>query len=211
MAKLQEVIERILERRVSIPAQRSVLVAITGIDGCGKGYFAAQALEQLTERCIRAAVVHVDGWLNLPSERFDSSNPADHFYQHAIRFNEMFDQLVLPLRNQRSLCLEADYAEETAPGYRKQTYEFEELDVILLEGIYLLKRPFQAYYDLSVWIECSVETALERAIARSQEGLTPEATAEAYRNIYFPAQEIHFRRDDPRTAAMLIVNNDGPS
>jgi uridine kinase len=85
------------------------------------------------------------------------------------------------------------------------------LDVILLEGIYLLKRSFQAYYDLSIWIECGFETALARAIARAQEGLTPEATAEAYRNIYFPAQEIHFRRDDPRRAATLVVHNDAQS
>ena len=211
MAKLQEVIERILETRVSIPAQRSALVAITGIDGCGKGYLAAQLLKQLADRGVRAAIISVDGWLNLPHERFDRSNPAEHFYLHAIRFDEMFGQLVLPLRDRRSLRLEADYAEETAAEYRKQTYEFEDLDVILLEGIYLLKRPFQAYYDLSVWIECSFETALERAIARSQEGLTPEATVEAYRNIYFPAQEIHFRRDDPRSAATLIVNNDARS
>ena len=186
-------------------------MAITGIDGCGKGYVTAQLLKQLTAEGVRAAIIHVDGWLNLPKVRFDSSNPAEHFYLHAIRFDEMFGQLVLPLRERRSLRLEADYTEETATEYRKHTYEFEELDVILLEGAYLLKRPFQAYYDLSIWIECSFETALKRAIARSQEGLTPEATAEAYRNIYFPAQEIHFQRDDPRSAATLIVNNDAQS
>jgi uridine kinase len=123
----------------------------------------------------------------------------------------MFSRLVLPLRDCRSLRLEADYAEETAAEYRRHIYEFEGLDVILLEGIYLLKRTFHAYYDLSVWIECSFETALKRAIARAQEGLTPKATAEAYRNIYFPAQEIHFRRDDPRSAATLIVKNDAQS
>ena len=210
MAELQAVTEQILETRLSIPAQRSALVAITGIDGCGKGYLTAQLLKQLAAQGVRAAIINVDGWLNLPHERFDRSNPAEHFYLHAIRFDEMFGQLVLPLRDRRSLRLEADYAEETATEYRRHTYEFEELDVILLEGIYLLKRPFQAYYDLSVWIECSFETALERAIARAQEGLTPKATAEAYRTIYFPAQEIHFRRDDPRSAATLIVNNDTP-
>jgi len=208
MTELQAVAGRILETRASIPAQRSALVAITGIDGCGKGYFAAQLIRQLTTQGIRAAIISVDGWLNLPPTRFDSSNPAEHFYLHAIRFDEMFSRLVLPLRDHRSLRLEADYAEETAAQYRRHIYEFEELDVILLEGIYLLKRPFQAYYDLSVWIECSFATALERAIARAQEGLTAEATTEAYRTIYFPAQEIHFRRDDPRNAATLIVNNE---
>ncbi len=183
-------------------------MAITGIDGCGKGYVTAQLLQQLRAEGVRVAIINVDGWLNLPQVRFDSSNPAEHFYLHAIRFDEMFGQLILPLRERRTLRLEANYAEETATEYRKHTYEFEELDVILLEGIYLLKRPFQAYYDLSVWIECSFETALKRAIARAQEGLIPEATAEAYRTIYFPAQEIHFRRDDPRRAATVIVDND---
>ena len=61
--------------------------------------------------------------------------------------------------------LEADYAEETASGYRKHIYQFTDIDVILLEGIYLLKRQFQSTYDLSFWIECSFETALSRAIA----------------------------------------------
>jgi uridine kinase len=208
MTELQAVAERILEVRASIPAQRSVLVAITGIDGSGKGYFAAQLQRQLATHGVRAAIISVDGWLNLPHARFDSSNPAEHFYLHAIRFDEMFSRLVLPLRDGRSLRLEAGYAEETATEYRKHIYEFEGVDVILLEGIYLLKRAFQAYYDLSIWIECSFDTALERAIARAQEGLTPKATAEAYRSIYFPAQEIHFRDDDPKSAATLIVNNE---
>jgi uridine kinase len=211
MIELQALTGQVLATRASIPAKRSVLVAITGIDGCGKGYFAAQLLKQLTAQGVHAAIVSVDGWLNLPHVRFDRSNPAEHFYLHAIRFDEMFSRLILPLRDRRSLLLEADHAEETAAEYRSHTYEFEELDVILLEGIYLLKRPFQAYYDLSVWIECSFETALERAVARAQEGLTPGATAEAYRSIYFPAQEIHFQRDDPRRAATFIVNNDARS
>ena len=211
MTELQTVTRRILETRASIPAQRSALVAITGIDGCGKGYVAAQLLKQLAAQGVCAAIIGVDGWLNLPYVRFTKSNRAEHFYLHAIRFEEMFGQLVLPLRDRRSIRLEADFAEETGSEYRKHTYDFEELDVILLEGIYLLKRSFQEYYDLSIWIECSFQTALERALARSQEGLTPEATVEAYRSIYFPAQEIHFRRDDPRNAATLTVNNDAVS
>jgi uridine kinase len=207
MVELQTVIERILRTRASVPAQRSVLVAITGIDGCGKGYLTTQLLKRLAAEGVRAGMISVDGWLNLPQVRFDRSNPAEHFYLHAIRFDEMFGQLILPLRRNRSLRLEADYAEETANEYRRYTYEFEELDVILLEGIYLLKRSFQGCYDLSIWIECSFDTALERGITRAQEGLTPTATAEAYRTIYFPAQEIHFRRDNPRDSATLIVNN----
>ncbi len=185
-----------------------MLVAVSGIDGSGKGYVTTEIVSALGARGLRAAGITIDGWLNLPDTRFSASSPAEHFYLHAIRFEELFARLVLPLRDRRSLRVEADYAEETATRYRRHVYEFTDVDVIVLEGIYLLKRAFRAKYDVSVWIECSFETALERAFARAQEGLPPKETERAYRTIYFPAQEIHFERDDPRAAATLIVRND---
>jgi uridine kinase len=188
-------------------AGRSALVGVTGIDGSGKGYLCNRLARQLADHGARVALISVDGWLNLPATRFNPANPAEHFYQHSIRFDEMFEQLVLPLRHRRSVRVETDYVEETAGAYRRHLYEFQEIDIILLEGIYLLKRQFQGFYDLSFWIDCSFATALERAIFRGQEGLSPQETIAAYRTIYFPAQEIHFQRDHPRAAADSVIDN----
>jgi uridine kinase len=202
--------ERILASRRAVPLERSVLAAVTGIDGCGKGFVTARLVDFLAARGARATGINIDGWLNLPAQRFDDLRPAEHFYAHAIRFEEMFSTLVLPLRDRRSIRVTMDYAEETATTYRKQTYEFDRIEVIVLEGIYLLKREFQAYYDLSCWIECSFDTALQRAISRAQEGLSEEATVHAYKTLYFPAQEIHFERDRPQESATFTIRNDEP-
>jgi len=208
MMNIDDVVEAIATQRTALPKEQALLVAISGIDGSGKGYFTQKIVTLLAQQHLRVANINIDGWLNLPHTRFSKTNPAEHFYHHAIRFDELFAQLVFPLRDLRSVWIEADFAEETATEYRKRTYQFEDIDVIVLEGIYLLKRQFQAYYDLSFWLECSFETALERAIARAQEGLPPDATIQAYRTIYFPAQEIHFAYDQPKTAATANVNND---
>lgn len=200
--------DRIVALHAGSAASRAVLVALSGIDGSGKGWVAAQLSQALQDCGLRVANVNIDGWLNLPAVRFDPANPAEHFYQHAIRFEAMFAQLVLPLRDRRSLHIEADFAEETATAFRRQAFDYDDVDVIVLEGIFLLKPAFRAHYDLSVWIDCSFETALERALARGQEGLSRDDTIRAYRTIYFPAEEIHLRRDDPRAAANVIVNND---
>jgi uridine kinase len=120
-------------------------------------------------------------------------NPAWNFYERAIRFDELFEPLVLPLKANRHANVEADFTEETTSVYRRQRYSFDDIDVILLE-IYLLKRQFQHLYDLSIWIDCTFETALERAIKRGQEGLPPDDVIQAYRTIYFPAQHIHSQR-----------------
>jgi uridine kinase len=208
--RLEPLVARILALRASASPRRSLLVALTGIDGCGKGFVAERLRKELAGAGLCAGVVGVDGWLNLPAVRFDARDPAGHFYRHALRLEELFAELVLPLRERRSLRVEADFAEETATSYRRHVYEYRDLDVILLEGIYLLKRALQdGRYDLAVWIECSFETALERAIARAQEGLPPDETVRAYRTLYFPAQELHLRLDRPLEAAHWILPNDG--
>lgn len=51
-------------------------------------------------------------------------------------------------------------------------------------------------------------TALERAIARGQEGLPANETIRAYETIYFPAQQSHFASDNPRATADFIIKND---
>jgi len=205
---LAVVIEKIKETRNSVPKERSALIAISGIDGSGKGYITAQIVARLQAAGLRTAGINVDGWLNLPQKRFNEANPAEHFYLNALRFNAMFEQLIVPLRDRRSVRIEMDYAEETATEYRKQLCDYQDIDVIVLEGIYLLKQEFRPHYDLSVWIECSFGTALKRAIARGQEGLAAEETTRAYETIYFPAQEIHFERDQPKQAADLVFVND---
>jgi uridine kinase len=208
MNRIDEVTRKILEQRATVSHSRGLLVGISGIDGCGKGYVTRQLEAHLALHGVTAAILNVDGWLNLPEKRFDRTVPATKFYQNAIRFDEFFTRLVLPLRNRRSVHLVADFAEETASHYRKHTYDIRDVSVVLVEGIFLFKPQYRKYFDLAIWIDCSFPTALARAIERAQEGLSPANTIAAYETIYFPAQRIHLAQDQPREHADLIFEND---
>lgn len=207
MRGIDEVTRKILERRSAVPDSRSLLVGVSGIDGCGKGYLAAQLEAHLALHAVTSAILNVDGWLNLPEKRFDQRAPAENFYENAIRFEEFFTQLVIPLRDRRSLHLVADFVEETASQYRKHAYDFWDVSVVLVEGIFLFKPQYRKYFDLAIWVDCSFPTALARAINRAQEGLSAVNTIAAYETIYFPAQRIHLSQDHPRETADLIFEN----
>lgn len=208
MSSIDEVVRKILERRANIPDTRSLLVGVSGIDGCGKGYLATQIQAHLALHGVIPAILNADGWLNLPHKRFDQTAPAANFYENAIRLDQFFSQLVLPLRDRRSIRLEADFVEETASDYRRHTYDYTDVSVALVEGIFLFKPQYRKYFDLAIWIDCSFSTALARAIDRAQEGLSPANTIAAYDTIYFPAQRIHLAQDKPREHADLIVENE---
>jgi len=205
---IDELIQRILACRAGIPESRSLLVGLSGIDGSGKGYVAGQIEAHLGQYGVPAAILNVDGWLNLPGKRFSSSAPAEHFYEQAIRFEEFFSQLVIPLRDRRCVHLVADFAEETASQFRKHTYDFKDVGVVVVEGIFLFKPQYRQFFDLAIWTECSFHTALARAIDRAQEGLSRAKTIAVYETVYFPAQQIHLAQDKPRENADLIFEND---
>src|SRR5213595_2025159 len=160
------VIPAIIEKRKALSPQHALLVGISGIDASGKGFVTTRIAESLQKRGIRPAVINIDGWLNLPDVRFHSHDRAKHFYENAIRFDEMFEQVVLPLRDTRSVDVESNFTGETATDFRRHRYAFREIDIVLLEGIFLFKPAYRKHFDIRIWIDCSFATALRRAMAR---------------------------------------------
>ncbi len=208
MHGIRTAVEKILAERHRLSARRSLLVAVSGIDASGKGILTELIVAALQAKGMNAAGICADGWLSLPSRRFSLVLPPEHFYRHAFRFREMFGQLVLPLKEKRSIRVAAGFVDETATACHRHAYNFFNVDVIVLEGIFLLKRALRRHYDLTIWIDCSFETAVERALERRQEGLGRAETIRAYETLYFPAQRIHFALDRPVPAASLVLNND---
>jgi uridine kinase len=208
MLQNSSVISAIIEKRKALSPQHALLVGISGIDASGKGFVTTRIAESLKKRGLKLAVISADGWLNLPHVRFHQQDLAKHFYESAIRFDEMFEHVILPLRGTRNVNVKSDFAAETAMTFRKHRYVFRNIDIVLLEGIFLFKPTYCHHFDLKIWIECSFQTALRRAIVRGQEGLPATETQYAFETIYFPAQRIHLDRDDPRRAADLILHND---
>jgi uridine kinase len=194
-------------QRTEISADRSMLVAVSGIDGSGKGYISNKLVAELNLQGVQAISINIDPWLALPEQRFNPENPGEHFYHHAFVFEDLFQQLVLPLQKHRSLYLKAMLTGQFGTPFT-QIYDFQDVDLIVLEGIFLLKRSLLQHYDFKVWIECSFETALERALQRNQEDLPPEEIICDYHTIYFPAEKFHFAVDEPKSTADCIYIND---
>jgi len=208
MTGIEQSIALIVAKRELVLGSRSVLVGLSGIDGSGKSHLAPQISAGLRRRGFSVAGLAVDDWAAAPEQRFDLHRPAEHFYEHGFRFEEMFRDLVLPLKSRRSRRLEALRSNESQSALHPHVFEFHDVDIILLEGIFLLKRDYREHFDLTIWVDCSFETAMERAVQRGQEGLPPDETVRAYETIFFPAQRVHFARDRPREMPDLVITND---
>ena len=210
MDQVAKFIDGIVATRTEKSAAQAILVGIGGIDASGKGFITEKIAKRLREAGWRVAIINADDWLNQPEVFLSRHKPAEHFYEHAMRFDEMFDQLIIPLKGNCGVDLPTDCSDARG-NRRNHRYEFHKIDIVLLEGIFLFKPAHRHHFDLTAWVDCSFATALERAITRCQEGLPPAETIRAFTTIYFPAQRIHFARDNPQDVADFIIRNDNAS
>jgi uridine kinase len=185
----------------------ALLVAVSGIDASGKGAIAAQIAAGFERAGLHVASIGLDPWHQPASVRFAQEDPGGTFYRSAFRFDELFERLIEPLRRNRSIVLEERLIDLATDATYEHTFRFERVDIILLEGIFLLRRDLRPRYDVSIWIDCPLEVALTRALRRNQEGKPAVELQADYERIYFPAQRIHLALDQPAAHADLVLEN----
>jgi uridine kinase len=208
MTKISEIVDSIIAKSKSSSSPACNLVAISGIDGSGKSTIATQLVDTLNSTNLNTVLFTIDLWHYPQDVRFSQENPGDHFYQNAFRFDTLFNSVIEPLKQTRSIDVEVDLLDFLKDSYYKHRFNYKNVDVILLEGIFILKQDLRHHYDLSFWIECSFETALKRAILRNQEGLYEQELIADYETIYFPAERVHLTKDNPQAFVDGILLND---
>ncbi len=205
--RLQELASAIAAKFHGHRAANVFTVAISGIDAAGKGYISERLYEELEARGYRVALIHTDPWQNPIPVRLSKENPAENVYEHIFRWNDLFEQLIFPLQKNGNICLEIQAIRSDADIYYPLVYDHSNIDILLIEGILLFKKEYLPYYDHKIWIDCSFETGLQRALTRNIENLGEKELIHDYDTYYYAAQRLHLERDDPAGSADVIFDN----
>lgn len=185
---------------------RCLVVAISGVKNAGKSTIALDLVDQLQSSSINAIHITADRWF-APDISFTEDDAGEVFYKDAIRYEELFELVIEPLKNAGKVDVAVELLLENTNEPYLHTYAFENVKIVVLDGIFLFKKDYLKRYDLAVWIECPMETARRRAALSGKEGLTEEETEYLYQTVYEPAMTIHMESDLPREGAIAILDN----
>jgi len=208
MNTVPELGKKIITLRKLHPSSIAFTVAISGIDASGKGYIGKQLETELQKNGFKVANINIDPWQNPIPIRLKYEKAAENLYENIFRWNDFFEQLIFPLKKNKSIYLETKGIHTHADEFYPLIYDFQNIDILLVEGILLFKKQFLSYFDYKIWIDCSFETGLKRAIHRNIEKKEKEKLIEDYETFYYAAQRLHFKKDDPKTNADFIFINE---
>jgi uridine kinase len=183
-------------------------VAISGIDASGKGYISKILQDELEALGYSVANINIDPWQNPIPVRLRRRNAADNFYYNVYRWKEVFGELLLPLKNNRNIYLTSKLIKSHADEYYEHIYDYKCIDFLLIDAILLFQEKYIPFYDYKIWIDCSFETGLQRAVARNSEMLDEKRLVQDYEVYYYATQRLHFKIDNPQRAADIVFRND---
>ena len=87
---------------------------------------------------------------------------------------------------------------------RTVNYNFEDIDIILIEGVYLLQSAYLDLYDYSIWIKSDFDAAFSRLDSQVDIEQSQKALVNLFEGLIKPAAQYHIYTDDPQGSANSV-------
>jgi pantothenate kinase len=161
----------------SIRERNAQFVALAGIPGAGKSTVAAE----LQKRFPRAVVLPMDGY-HLPRHQLDTRVARRRGAPHTFAKNELRADLVRLKETGAGAFPIFDHTH--GDPIENAVHVDPQMRPVLVEGLYLLMADWRvaALFDLRVFLDCSLDVAMERVAARHIAcGLAADSAAAQWR------------------------------
>ncbi|WP_299715232.1 uridine kinase [Tardiphaga sp.] len=192
-------------RLVLASPDRTLRVAIDGIDGAGKTTFADElsaVVAALGRPVIRASV---DGFHNCRAVRYRQGrhSPAG-FFQDSYNYTALKKYLLDPLspggsHRYRRACF--DHVTDRAVSVVKA--DAPPFSILLLDGIFLHRSELLAYWDVSIFLRTDFAVSVARCAARDGSSADPAAPSNRR---YVEGQRLYLQSCQPEARATIVID-----
>ncbi|MDO4266040.1 MAG: uridine kinase [Eubacteriales bacterium] len=178
---------------------RPAVIAIDGMCGAGKSFFAQTLKERLG-----AAVIHMDDFFLPPELRTEArrAEPGGN-----VDYGRFLTEVIEPLRRMREKGVPEAFSYRrfdcSRMAFSEEAVLLPAAELFVVEGSYSLREEFCQVYDLKIFLRCSEETQKARIIERNG-----AERYEDFRDLWIPLEEAYFKALHVPERADLVLGTD---
>jgi uridine kinase len=208
------VLSRLAELIEGVQRPHPTRVAVDGPDAAGKTTLADELASLLSSGGRAVVRASIDGFHRPRAERYRrGADSPEGYVQDSFDLDALRAVLLDPLGPGGSRRYRTAVFDHQADAPSPETTAVAADDAVLLvDGVFLLRRELVASWDLRILVSISPEETLRRAMARDVPLLGSRAEVERrYRARYLPGQRLYAAAALPARAADAIVWNEDPA
>jgi uridine kinase len=197
--------DRILAQKTASP----FIVGFDGVDTSGKTSLADRIHSELLAREVNSARISIDRFHN-PSEvrlRRGRLSPEGFFYD-SFNYEALIKNVFTPLRQQKGKIIKGIFDYKQNKPLEEQTIEVDASLIVLFDGIFLNRDELRQFWDMTIFLDVSFETVIQRALKRDLEYLgSEENVLNCYNSRYIPGEKIYLDTCKPKEKADIVIDN----
>ncbi|MCK1274661.1 uridine kinase [Bradyrhizobium sp. 61] len=205
MEPRKQLLFELANRLIATSPDRTVRVAIDGVDGAGKTTFADELGSFVLAKGRPVIRASVDGFHNPKADRYQRGRHSpEGFFEDSYNYSALKRYLLDPLspggsRRYRRAFFD-HVSDDIVPA---NDLEAPPSSILLLDGIFLHRPELLAHWDASIFLRTDFAVSVARCAVR--DGSSPDPAAPSNRR-YVEGQQLYFRSCQPETKATILID-----
>jgi uridine kinase len=186
---------------------RPYIVGIDGLSGAGKTTITEDIKNELQTEGYRIVVIHIDDLLEERAKRYNTGNP-EWFEYYMLQWDvqyikESLFEAVHQKKNHIHLKL---YNMENDQCY-SNIIDLKHSTLILIEGIFLQRKEWRAFFDYVIYLDCPREERYQRVLQRDTYIGDMKERLNKYERRYWLAEDYYFKEENPLENSDIVLKS----
>jgi uridine kinase len=187
---------------------RSYIIAVDGLSGAGKTTL-VNKLEPLLKQKCSVVVIHMDDHIEKRNARYNTGHEEWYEYYYLQWDAEILKDGLFKSIYTGNSKLTLPFYEKSSDKIYTKTISVPPNSIVIIEGIFLQRKEWKAYYDYTIFIDCPREIRYDRVLNRDSYIGDKQAILDKYKRRYWLGEEYYLRSVNPMENANKILNCNG--
>jgi uridine kinase len=202
------IIDAISKYILGIKANNPLLIAIDGVDTSGKTTLADNIYNQLKNES-NALRVSIDKFHNPKEIRMRQGILSpEGYYEDSFNIHQIIEKVIKPIKNKNGTIISGIFDYKIEQNISVQEIPVSDDMIVIFDGVFLNREELYNFWDLSIFLDISFDTVMERAIKRDLTYFgSKDEVIKRYSLRYIPGQKLYLEKNNPKERSRIIIDN----
>ena len=198
---MESTILTLLQQLPELNQGQRFILGIDGLSRSGKTTYTKKMEEILQKKKMSFCLFHMDDFIVDKEKRYNTGNEEwIEYYQLQWDVGWLTEHFFTKLKRSNELTL--PFYESSVGKQNWQDIQLPNVDLIVVEGIFLQRKEWRDYFDYMIYLDSS------RDIRFSRESSITKKNIDKFKNRYWKAEEYYIKTVNPKALADLVINNE---